>query len=209
MNILGAAPPVVNINDYLQEVDNAAELELEAFEAKGMSMEKKFTYSKVEKAFFHFNNNTSSINFIPESDAEHYEDAFYDLLAKYSKNKKLLKRDGAERYRFKNSAIQKGDKGAVAFLNPKIGLEVIPGLCSAFPGPDNPFFDEDKVKHHVMNVLTEPEVSPQLASFCLRTYYDKLTFIHEPVMRPFIENFDFYMRYWKKDDYHLKPLLKK
>jgi hypothetical protein len=96
------------------------------------------------------------------------------------------------------------DTGLV-FFNPKSGCEIAMGVNSAFPLKSNPFFYKELSDEHVMQLLMDESISPELAMFCIDNCKTKLPVFNTSVGKKYLDNIDFLLRFWKRNNYHTKP----
>ncbi len=93
----------------------------------------------------------------------------------------------------------------LAFFNPKSGGEIALAVNSAFPMSSNPYFKEEDSEEHVMRLLMEESLSTELAMYCIDNCKDKLSFFTKGAGKKYLEDIDFLLRFWKKDNYHTTP----
>jgi hypothetical protein len=98
------------------------------------------------------------------------------------------------------------DTGLV-FFNPKSGCEIALAVNSAFPLPNNPYFNKELSEDHVMRLLMDESISPELAMYCIDNCKAKLPVFKASIGKKYLENIDFLLRFWKKDNYHTKPAI--
>lgn len=96
------------------------------------------------------------------------------------------------------------DSGLV-FFNPKSGIEVGLAVNSAFPSPDNPFFEDEESEDHIFRLLMAEDLSAELAMYCIDNFKTKLPFFIEGEGKTYMKDIDFLLRFWKKDSYFAKP----
>ena len=93
----------------------------------------------------------------------------------------------------------------LVFFNPKSGVEIALGVNCAFPLINNPFFDVKQSTDDIMALLGSEEMSTELALFCIDNCKNDLPFLHEGLGKKYLEDIDFLLRFWKKDNYQAKP----
>ena len=98
------------------------------------------------------------------------------------------------------------DSGLI-FFNPKSGAEVALAVNSAFPCPNNPFFDKDKSEEHLWRLLMAEELSKELVMYCIDNFKSELPFFNEKEGKMYLADIDFLLRFWKKNSYFAKPLI--
>jgi len=94
---------------------------------------------------------------------------------------------------------------ALVFFNPKSGVEIALDVNNAFPLLNNPFFDVEHSENDVMFLLVSDEMSTELALFCIDNCKNDLPFFTEGTGKMYLEDIDFLLRFWKKDNYYAKP----
>ncbi|MGB3342451.1 MAG: DUF3843 family protein [Aequorivita sp.] len=94
---------------------------------------------------------------------------------------------------------------ATCFFNPNSGIELAMDVCHAFPVANNPYFEKSKSEDDIMEVLINPEISTELAEYCIELAKDKLPFFKDGKGALFFEDMDFLLRFWKKENYFTKP----
>ena len=93
----------------------------------------------------------------------------------------------------------------LAFFNPKSGCEIALAVNSAFPLLDNPFFKKELSEEHIMRLLMDESISPELTMFCIHNCKEELPFFNTGVGKKYLDDIDFLLRFWKKENYHTKP----
>ncbi len=105
-----------------------------------------------------------------------------------------------------SNAAQEDDL-ALVYFNPLSGIEIVYNCNSAFPMPNNPYFELKNSSQDVFYILSSPEVSKELACLCFDNFRNDLPFFTEAHGREMINDFDFLLRFWKKENYHSKPMV--
>ncbi len=93
----------------------------------------------------------------------------------------------------------------LAFFNPNSGSEIALAVNSAFPMSSNPYFKEEDSEEHVMRLLMDESLSIELVMYCIDNCKTKLSFFTKGVGKKYLEDIDFLLRFWKKDNYHTIP----
>ncbi|MCD6598123.1 MAG: DUF3843 family protein [Bacteroidales bacterium] len=93
----------------------------------------------------------------------------------------------------------------LVFFNPKSGVEIALAVNCAFPLPNNPFFEAERSEDDIMILLISEEMSTELAMYCIDNCKTRLPFFNEGVGKMYLEDIDFLLRFWKKNNYHSKP----
>ena len=94
---------------------------------------------------------------------------------------------------------------ALVFFNPKSGVEVTMGVNSAFPLPNNPFFNVEDSKEDVLSLLMSDYMSTELASYCIDNCKENLPYFNEDTGKVYLKDIDFLLRFYKKNNYYSKP----
>jgi hypothetical protein len=77
---------------------------------------------------------------------------------------------------FKPANFPKNTQSAVLFFNIKSGIEIILEVASAFPVPQNPFFNDYESEGHIMKLFMDDSISTELAMYCIDNFKTKLPF---------------------------------
>lgn len=101
--------------------------------------------------------------------------------------------------------FSKEPESGLVFFNPTIGIEVAFGINSAFPSAKNQFFDPEESKDHVISLLMADEFSKELVIYCMDNFKSKIPFLKTAEGKMFLEDLDFLLRFWKKENYFSKP----
>lgn len=96
-------------------------------------------------------------------------------------------------------------ESALIFFNPKSGVEIAFEVNSAFPMTDNPFFRKEDSEEHLLSLLEEDTISPELAMYCITNFKADLPFFKTEPGKMYLADIDFLLRYWKKGNYFTKP----
>jgi len=100
-----------------------------------------------------------------------------------------------------NDFSQMSETGLV-FCNPKSGLEIALGINSAFPLPENKYFNKNDSTEHIMQLIFNENYSTELVMYCIDNCKTKLPFFEIGEGKKLLKDFDFLLRYWKKNYYH-------
>ena len=166
------------------------------------------------KAFKDFNNG-SQIVFMSSDKVEDYikkYTEYYNNSLKLSKeeNEEATKRAREDGYfgTEENHRIYSDvSETALVFFNPKSGAEIALGVNSAFPLPNNPYFDIKQSDDDTLFLLVSEELSKELVLYCIDNCKDKLPFFKEDTGKKYLEDIDFLLRFWKKGTYYTKPAI--
>jgi len=97
-------------------------------------------------------------------------------------------------------------ESGLVFLNPKSGLEMAIGLNSAFPLPNNPFYNIQESEECIFSLLEDRQFSKELVMFCIEHCKDDLLFFNNNGLgKRYLKDTDFLLRFWKAETYHSKP----
>ncbi len=164
------------------------------------------------KAFKDFNSGLQ-IAFVPSDKIDEfiraYSEFFNNSLNLSDKEIKEAKERSRKKGFFgindKSNNFSDVSETGLVFFNSKCGCEIAFAVNSAFPLPYNPYFEKEKSEEHVMGLLMDESISPELAMFCIDNCKTKLPFFATGVGKRYLDDIDFLLRFWKKDIYHTKP----
>lgn len=108
----------------------------------------------------------------------------------------------AKEKKIEDKKTQDSSEIAVVFFNPKKGLEVAMYVYSAFPLPNNPYFDESQTAEHVQTLFLSENTSKELCLYCMDHFGEKLPVFQEGLWKLWMDDIDFLLRYWKRENYH-------
>jgi len=164
-------------------------------------------------AFKDFNNG-SQIAFMPSNKIDEfirkYADHFNRSLKLTKKQreeaKKRAQKDGffGTDYNKKMNYSEVSETGLV-FFNPKSGVEVALAVNSAFPLPENKYFNKKESTDHIKRLLMEENLSTELAMYCIDNCKTKLPFFKTGEGKELLKDIDFLLRFFKKNNYHSVP----
>ncbi len=166
------------------------------------------------KAFLDINNGLP-IAFIPSEKVDDFTENYIEyfnaslkLSAKKQKEAKQRARDEGF-FGTKDKAIKYDEvsETALVFFNPKSGVEIALATNSAFPLPNNPYFEKSESEEHILRLLMDESLSTELAMYCIDNCKSKLPFFKDGVGESYLQDVDFLLRFWKKDNYHAKPTI--
>ena len=164
------------------------------------------------EAFKDFNND-SQIAFLPSDKIEgFYRDyiEFFNNSLNLSAKKKEEAKQRARKDGFFGTEEEHKDFSEVSetglmFFNPKSGGEIALAVNSAFPLPNNPYFDEAYSEEHIMRLLMAEDLSTELVKYCIDNCETELPFFNKGVGKMYLDDMDFLLRFWKKGNYHSIP----
>ncbi len=162
-------------------------------------------------AFKDFNNG-SQIAFLPSVRIEEFYKGYIEFFNNTNLSEKEI-REAKQRARndgfFGTNDTHKDfsevSETGLIFFNPNSGGEIALAVNSAFPMSSNPYFKEEDSEEHVMRLLMDESLSTELAMYCIDNCKTKLSFFTKGVGKKYIEDIDFLLRFWKKDNYHSIP----
>ena len=177
--------------------------------------QKKETDEMLKKqlsAFKDFNNG-SQIAFLPSVKIEEfykgYIEFFNNTLNLSEKDireaKQRARNDGFFGTNDMHKDFSEVSETGLAFFNPNNGSEIALAVNSAFPMSSNPYFIEEDSEEHVMRLLMDESLSTELVMYCIDNCKTKLSFFTKGVGKKYLEDIDFLLRFWKKDNYHTIP----
>ncbi len=94
-----------------------------------------------------------------------------------------------------------GDQGLV-FFNPKAGLEMAYNVTSAFPLPENPWYNEAESEEDLMYLFHSPDISTELVYYCIENCSHRLPYFKKGMGKLLLNDIDFLLRFWKAKEYH-------
>ena len=168
--------------------------------------------NKQLKAFIDFNKG-SQIAFISSNSIENfirsYTEFFNNSLNLSAKEieeaKQRAQKDGFFDMEKELEDFSEESKTALVFFNHKSGVEIALDVNCAFPLPNNPFFEVEQSEDDIMFLLMSKEMSTELALFCIENCKNDLPFFNEGIGELYLDDIDFLLRFWKKDNYYSKP----
>lgn len=158
-------------------------------------------------------NNGSQIAFLPSERIEKfikgYFEFFNDTLNLSEKETREAKQRASNEGFFgtndKHDDFSEVSETGLVFFNPKSGSEIAMDVNSAFPMSSNPYFKEEDSEEHLLNLLMNEGLSTELVMYCIDNCKSKLSFFEKGVGKKYLEDIDFLLRFWKKDNYHTIP----
>lgn len=163
-------------------------------------------------AFKEFNNG-EPIAFLTSNKIEEFYIAYTEFFnnslnlskKEIKKAKQRAKEDGFFATENKHKDYSEISETGLVFFNPKSGSEIALAVNSAFPLPTNPYFDKENSDEHIMRLLMDESISTELAMYCIDNCKTELEFFNNGVGKMYLDDIDFLLRFWKKDNYHAKP----
>jgi hypothetical protein len=96
-------------------------------------------------------------------------------------------------------------ESGLLYFNPKSGIEMGFDVNSAFPLPANQYFKAEESEDHIFRLLMDESISTELAMYCINNCKTNLPFFSEGEGKRYLNDIDFLLRFWKKENYHSKP----
>lgn len=154
------------------------------------------------------------ILFLDANDLQKTIDSFMDFnnvsLSKNEKDKNKKIDESKQRQREKGyfgeeSKIEIIENGnLVLFYNPNSGIEIFNDIADIFPDKNNPYYKVEDV-NKIKMFLFSPIYSKELTEFYIENYSNKLNFFKTGTGKKYLKDFDFLLRFWKKENYHTLP----
>jgi predicted house-cleaning noncanonical NTP pyrophosphatase (MazG superfamily) len=163
-----------------------------------------------QQAFLDFNQG-SLVAFLSAADLnpflEAYMTFFNDSLKLSDQEKedvdKRTKADGYFGNTAKEDPLEGEDKVFVVYFNPKSGIEFYDDIINAFPDERNSFFTEES-REDVQYILMSATCSTEFTNYFVEHYKDRLDYFKSEPYKSYLNDLDFLLRFWKKDNYHTK-----
>ncbi len=166
------------------------------------------------KAFLEFNNG-SPLAFMESTQVEPFVDRYikhFNASLKVSEQEHIQAYKREQEEGFLETEEESVDfsevaESALVYFNPKSGVEIALGVNSAFPLPNNPFFDEAQSGDDILGLFTEEDISSELAMHCVNNYGAQLPFFKTDEGKMYLDYADFLLRFWKRNSYHTQPAI--
>lgn len=183
--------------------------------AKVNFLEDKNTVStilkKKENLFLEYNNGshiafmgTKKINTFISTFLTHYNSSLGLSKQESDEAKKRARQDGYFGIDDNTLDIFDGQENeneeAVIFYNPNTGIEIYFDIINAFPDKNNPFFTEI-FRDDIIRLLASSDYPTELVHYFIKHYKGKIKLLKEYPFVGYLENLDFLLRFWKKDNY--------
>lgn len=177
--------------------------------------QRKDTDELLEMQFTAFKsfNNGSQIAFLPSEKIDdfykEYMEFFNNSLQLSKKEikeaKQRVRKDGFFDINDESKSFSEVSETGLVFFNPKSGCEIALAVNSAFPLPTNPFYKDENSDEHVKRLLMDENISTELVMYCINKCKTELPFFKKGVGKTYLDDIDFLLRFWKKDNYNAKP----
>lgn len=122
-------------------------------------------------------------------------------------NKNLKKKNNDEAFQNLLNDLNGNQDSGLLFFSPRSGVEMTLEVNSAFPTKDNPFFKEEDCEDDVFHLMCCDTISTELVNYCIDNYKDKIPYFKTKNGKSYLDNLDFMLRYWKRENYYTKPYL--
>ena len=181
-----------------------------------MTERKKEALKQQYKVFLDYNKG-SSIVFLPGKESV---EKFMDDWILYFTASLRLPPEEVEASRKRSESMDYGKKidadimntmpghPLLAWFNPAAGLEFVYGFNEVIPDKKNPWYKREARFAEVIYLLIADSTSADLTRFLLSSYdMPQPCFPGEGGLQLMTDNFDFILRFYKKDEYHSSPRL--
>ena len=159
-------------------------------------------------AFKNFNNG-SEIAFMPSDEIEGFIKDFteyHNRSLKINKTHMITDGDPFLPVEHDESPNYKDiSESGLVFYNLKSGIEIALKVNSAFPLPENEYYDADYSTEQLIRLLYSEEFSTELTKYCIDKCSVKLPFFALEEGKRMLEDIDFLLRFWKNSTYHSTP----
>ncbi len=174
-------------------------------------------FLKKQLSAFKDYNKGSQIAFLPSDKIEEFNKGYIDFFNSTLNLSETEIREAEQRARNegffgtntndKHKDFSKISETGLVFFNPNSGCEIALAINSAFPMSSNPYFKEEDSEEHVIRLLMNENLSPELAMYCIDNCKTKLSFFKKEVGKKYLDDIDFLLRFWKKDNYYSIPFI--
>jgi hypothetical protein len=198
--------------DLILDEKNSVENKMEVNFLNNQKKENDKMLKMQFSAFKDFNNG-SQIAFLPSEKIDEfnkrYIEFFNNTLNLSEKEIREAKQRAKDDVFFgsndKHQDFSEVSETGLVFFNPNSGIEIALAVNSAFPMSSNPYFKEEDSEEHLMRLLMAESISPELVNYCIDNCKTNLSFFKEGVGNKYLDDIDFLLRFWKKDNYHTIP----
>ncbi len=152
--------------------------------------------------FLEFNNN-SKVAFLKKYEAQNFIKNFI----KFYNHKIALKKNIDLNNSLDRKELiidNKFSDDLIAFLNPKSGLQLAFGVNNVFPDEKNINFNPE-LSGEDFRFLINSELATELCYYVVENYKDKIPYFEEPEGILILENLDFLLKFFKRENYYTKP----
>ncbi|MEA2043359.1 MAG: DUF3843 family protein [Bacteroidota bacterium] len=156
-------------------------------------------------------NNGSQIAFMPSDKIDEFlkkYTEYFNLSLNLTKKEREETKKRAREDRFFDTNDKKSkdytqvSESGLVFFNPQSGVEMALAVNSAFPLPENKFFNKQDSREHIIRLLLSEGLSTELAMYCINNCKTNLPFFKASEGKKLLNDIDFLLRFWKKNDYH-------
>ncbi len=163
-------------------------------------------------AFKDFNNG-SQIAFLPSERIEEFYKGYIEFFNNTLNLSETEIREAKQRARNegffgtsdKHKDFSEISETGLVFFNPNSGSEIAMAVNSAFPMSLNQYYKEEDSEEHVMRLLMDESSSTELVMYCIDNCKTNLSFFKKGIGKKYLDDIDFLLRFWKKDNYHTIP----
>lgn len=198
--------------DLIHEEKNSLESRMEVSFLDHLRQETGETLKKQLSAFKDFNNG-SQIAFLPSEKIEEFNKGYIEFFnntlnlseTEIREAKQRVRNAGSFGTNDKHKDFSEISETGLVFFNSNGGTEIALAVNSAFPMSINPYFKDEDSEEHLMRLLMDESLSTELAMYCIDNCKNKLSFFKKGVGKKYLDDIDFLLRFWKKDNYHTVP----
>lgn len=151
-----------------------------------------------------------SLNKFPTEFMKYYNASLQLTPEESAAARQRARKEGLLSLNNKKDFFNKEDESGLIFFNPISGLEIILGLNAAFPLDHNPYYDDNDHSNIVMSsnaLLMTPNGSAELVKAWLSKCQKNLGHLSSDKGKSILENLDFLLRFWKKQNYWSRPMI--
>lgn len=164
------------------------------------------------KAFLKYNNG-SQLAFVSSAEVESFYKGYFDFFnnslnlsnEEIEKANQRITDEGFLDFDGKKADSIEFAESNLIFFNPKSGVEIAFEVNNAFPLPNNPFCNIENSEEDIMHLFMSEEISTELAMYCINNCKNDVPFFKSEAGIKFLKDIDFFLRFWKVDNYHSKP----
>jgi len=176
------------------------------------------TIEMLQKQFNAFQsfNNGSPIAFVKSDKIHDFNKKFFEYYNNFlnlsekeiEEAKNRVKKDGYfGNNNDKEFDFEETSEAALLFFNPNSGVEIALGINNAFPLKNNIFYNKNESMDDILHLLMSEEQSTELAKYCIDNCKKELPFFKEGIGKKYLNDIDFLLRFWKRENYYSKPLI--
>ena len=172
---------------------------------------KEFLLEQYE-CFMKFSQNKQLLFFNNGFDLQDFVNGFISFYQEQAAKKRPGQSKGLKTQPLKAGKFADDDKmrneSWFLFFNPASGIELAYSFNNIIPDKDNPNYKKDYDWDHVMDLLIGKSYSKEFIEYLVDNYeMEGFQFPHEATGDMLIQNLDFMLRFWKRENYYAKPRL--